>query len=229
MRSIILIMTFAVLIFPSLSYSDIFKYTDENGVTCYTDAPFGMKTERVIKEKKLIDTNVTIMKTDYSNYVQKAAAKYDLEPELIHAVIKTESNGNKKAVSKKGAMGLMQLMPSTANDMNVGNPFNPEDNIDGGTKYLKAMLDKFDGNLTLALAAYNSGPGTVSKYKSVPPITETRQYVSKVFSLYKGKRNYEAAALVEKEKSTPIYKVVLEDGTIMFTNSSIIKAGKLRF
>jgi hypothetical protein len=219
-----------MLIIPSISYSDIFKYTDENGITCYTDAPFGKKTERVIKEKKLIEPGVTLIDSDYSHYIQKAAAKYEIEPELIHAVIKTESNGNKRAVSRKGAMGLMQLMPATANDMNVNNPFNPEDNIDGGTKYLKAMLEKFDGNLTLALAAYNAGPKTVEKYKSVPPITETKQYVNKVFSLYKGKRSYDvAAAPSEKEKLTPVYKVELEDGTILFTNSSIIKAGKLRF
>ena len=230
MRSIVFITALAILIVPSLSYPDIFKYTDENGVVCYTDAPFGKKTQRVIKEKKIIEnTALASMGSDYSNYVQKAATKYAIEPELIHAVIKTESNGNHRAVSKKGAMGLMQLMPSTANDMNVSNPFNPEDNIEGGTKYLKAMLDKFDGNLTLALAAYNAGPKAVEKYGSVPPITETKQYVNRVFSLYNGKRSYNTAAPAEKEKPTPIYKVVLQDGTILFTNSSTIKAGRLRF
>jgi len=222
-------MALVILSIPSLSYSDIFKYTDENGVVCYTDAPFGKKAERVIKEKKFIETSAIRMDRDYSHYVQMAANKYQIEPELIHAVIKTESNGNKRALSKKGAMGLMQLMPGTASDMNVSNPFNPEDNIDGGTKYLKAMLEKFDGNLTLALAAYNAGPGTVERYNSVPPIKETKQYVNKVFSLYRGKRDYDVSAPAEKEKHTPIYKVVLEDGTVLFTNSSIEKARKLRF
>ena len=127
---------------------------------------------------------------DYSSYVQKSARKYEIEPELIHAVIRTESNGNHRAVSKKGAMGLMQLMPSTASDMNVGNPFNPEENIDGGTRYLRYLIEKFNGNLTLALAAYNSGPKTVERYGNVPPISETRQYVNRVLALYNGKRQY---------------------------------------
>ena len=85
-------------------------------------------------------------------------------------------------------MGLMQLMPSTANDMNVGNPFNPEENIEGGTRYLRYLIEKFNGNLTLAMAAYNSGPKTVERYGNVPPISETRQYVNRVFALYNGKR-----------------------------------------
>ena len=224
------VMIFFLLIIPWSATADIYKYVDETGVICYTDAPFGKKTEKVLAEKNRIAVPF-VPNTDYSHYVSKAARKYEIEPELIHAVIRTESNGNHRAVSKKGAVGLMQLMPSTANDMNVGNPFNPEENIEGGTRYLRYLLEKFDGNLTLALAAYNSGPKTVERYGSVPPITETRQYVSKVFSFYNGKKRYSVSnsALNTQEMPAPIYKIVLEDGTILFTNSVLERKGKIRF
>jgi soluble lytic murein transglycosylase-like protein len=167
---------------------------------------------------------------DYTGYVHRAAEKYELEPELIKAVIKTESNGNHRAVSRKGAIGLMQLMPGTANDLNVSNPFNPEENIEGGARYLKQLLERFNGNLTLALAAYNSGPKTVEKYGSVPPILETRQYVKKVFSLYNGRKSYTFSGMdgSSQKQYTPIYKIVLDDGTILFTNATLEKNSKTR-
>lgn len=231
------VLLFSLFYIVSPASSDVFKYIDENGVTCYTDAPFGKKTEKVLSEKTKaapVDNSKSaknlVLNTGFNSYVQKSAQKYDIEPELIHAVIRTESNGNHRAISKKGAIGLMQLMPSTANDMNVGNPFSPEENIEGGTRYLKYLLEKFSGNLTLALAAYNSGPKTVEKYGNVPPISETRQYVNKVFSLYNGKKNYALSPPSEsyQEKPAPIYKVVLDDGTILFTNATIERKGKIR-
>ncbi len=224
------VVLFLLLFFASTASSDIFKYVDENGVTCYTDAPFGKKTEKILAQKTKIEQIPRIFNASYSGYVQQSAQKYEIAPELIHAIIKTESNGNHRAVSKKGAMGLMQLMPGTANDMNVGNPFNPEENIEGGTRYLKYLLEKFKGNLTLALAAYNSGPRTVEKYGNVPPITETRQYVNKVLALYNGKKNYAIStpAATYQDKPAKIYKVVLEDGTILFTNSTLAGKGKIR-
>jgi membrane-bound lytic murein transglycosylase MltF len=130
-------------------------------------------------------------------------------------------------------MGLMQLMPSTAYDMNVVNPFNPEENIEGGTKYLRQLLEKFNGDLTLALAAYNAGPKTVEKYRNVPPISETRQYVKKIISLVRGKNNYSFSDSVRQDipvaEPLRIYKVVLDDGTVLFTNSTLTKTGKVRF
>jgi hypothetical protein len=122
----------------------------------------------------------------------------------------------------------MQLMPSTANDMDVRNPFNPEENIAGGTKYLKYLLKRFNGDLILALAAYNAGPKTVEKFGLVPPITETKQYVHKVLSLYNGKITY---PLTEDDspKPDPIYKITLEDGTVLFTNSTFLAKDPIRF
>ena len=232
------VVLFSLLFIASTASSDIFKYTDDNGVTCYTDAPLGKKNQKVLAEESKLEPTEKIkpgknlvLNTDYSSYVQKSARKYEIEPELIHAVIRTESNGNCRAVSKKGAMGLMQLMPSTASDMNVGNPFNPEENIDGGTRYLRYLIEKFNGNLTLAIAAYNSGPKTVEKYGNVPPISETRQYVNRVFTLYNGKRQYAISGPVEDEqvRPAPMYKVVLEDGTILFTNATLERKGNIRF
>ncbi len=112
--------------------------------------------------------------------VQKAAAKYNLPPELITAVIRAESNFTVSAVSSAGAQGLMQLMPATAKELGVKNPFDIEQNIDGGTKYLRKMLDRFGGSVRKALAAYNAGPGTVMKYNGRVPYPETRQYVKRV-------------------------------------------------
>jgi hypothetical protein len=217
-----------------IASADIYKYVDENGVICYTDAPFGKKPQQVIKGSTPAPSETAkapiTMQRDYSNYIHKSAAKYNLEPELIKAVIKTESNGNHRAVSRKGAMGLMQLMPSTANDMNVSNPFNPEENIEGGSRYLKYLLERFNGNVTLALAAYNSGPKTVEKYGNVPPIDETRQYVKRIYSMYNGNKYFVPSVVTEspKAKPAPIYRVVLEDGTILFTNATLEKNGKTR-
>lgn len=238
MRHILIVFLFVLSGFIT-AYADIYKYVDENGVVCYTDTPFGKKANKVIKEKAdtmpvqqqiaRIDSKDT---TDYHSIVHEKAAVYNIDPSLIKAVIKTESNWNSRAVSRKGAMGLMQLMPVTASEMNVLNPFSPEENIEGGTRYLKYLLERFNGNLTLALAAYNAGPRTVEKFRFVPPITETKQYVSKVLSIYNGKMTHpltEAYSAKKEDKPEPIYKITLEDGTVLFTNSTHLLKNSFRF
>jgi len=120
--------------------------------------------------------------------IAPAAAKYALDPNLVAAVIWAESSGDPKAVSTKGASGLMQLMPGTARDMGVSDVLDPSQNVDGGSRYLRQMLDRHDGELSLALAAYNAGPEAVRKYGGIPPFKETQNYVAKVMRAYERAR-----------------------------------------
>jgi len=121
---------------------------------------------------------------DFSSYIKKYASRWGLSEELVGAIIKAESNYNPRSVSSKGALGLMQLMPETATEMGVTDPFDPEENIMGGTRYLSLLLNRFGGDLKSALAAYNAGPSVVERYKGLPPFRETEDYVARVLSLY---------------------------------------------
>ena len=122
----------------------------------------------------------------YDSQIVYYGKRYNVDPSLIKAVIRTESSFNRYAVSKRGAQGLMQLMPGTAQDLNIIDPFNPSQNIEGGTRYLRSLLDAFDGDLPLTLAAYNAGPSLVKRVNRVPKIPETVKYVKKVLAYYKG-------------------------------------------
>ena len=125
----------------------------------------------------------------YGSIIEKASRSYNVDPRLIYSVIMAESGGKADAISSKGARGLMQLMDNTALEMGVADSLNPHQNIVGGTKYLRQLLDRYNGNMKLALAAYNAGPGVVSKYNGVPPYSETRRYIEKVLgSLYSLKK-----------------------------------------
>lgn len=205
MMRTVLIGLCCLLFTAATSHADIYKYVDESGVIYYTNLPETKSYQKVLAEKKDVPVS-----SDYNQIIYDMSSKYDVEPSLIRAIITVESNWNYNAVSNKGAIGLMQLMPATAKDMDVSNPYNPEENIEGGTRYLRFLLDKFN-DLPMALAAYNAGPKTVEDYRGIPSITETKQYVKKVLSIYKGK-SYDSS-------STRIYRVTLDDGTVLFTNT----------
>lgn len=167
----------------SVSYSDKMPAKHEYQVIVYNSC-------YACSALSTVDWKVTQLYTDeFSSYIQKASEKYGVDPALIRAIIHAESNFNPLARSRKGAMGLMQLMPGTARDMNVSDLTDPAQNIMGGTRYLDFLLDRFNRNLTLAIAAYNAGPGRVDKYNAIPPIEETQTYVKRVKILYQRYRS----------------------------------------
>jgi len=129
---------------------------------------------------------------DFSSLINQAAQKYNVNPALVQAVVKAESNFNPNAVSSAGALGLMQLMPATANGLGVDNPLDPAQNIDGGVRYISQLLKHSDGDVRLAVAAYNAGPGAVDRYNGIPPYQETQTYVNRVLGYFNSNNEWQA-------------------------------------
>ena len=174
------------LAFPSLSLTDIYKYVDKQGVVHLTNVPTDVNAQYVLvlREKRVqFNTGLGQDVEMYDTVITKAAKKYNVDSALIKAVIKAESNFNPQAVSPVGACGLMQLMPATASFLEVQDSFHPEKNIEGGVRYLRYLLNLFNGDLPLTLAAYNAGEGAVARYNnSIPPYEETHTYIQRVLN-----------------------------------------------
>jgi soluble lytic murein transglycosylase-like protein len=143
---------------------------------------------------------------DLSQVVNSASAAYHLDPDLVNSVIHAESGFNSRAVSRKGAQGLMQLMPGTAGRLGVTNPLDPEANVGGGTRYLRQLLERYHFDLVKALAAYNAGPLRVEQYRGVPPYRETRAYVARIVRDYNRKKVAEEKAEAASAKAIPLRK-----------------------
>jgi soluble lytic murein transglycosylase-like protein len=170
-------------------HADIYKYIDSKGVLHFTNMPTSSGYEIYIKEKPDINenpekTSVFFVSSAYDDFIKQACETHGIDVFLVKAMIKVESDFNNWAISKKGAKGLMQIMPDNYKKLKIENPFNPWENIMGGTKYMKMMMERFDGKLPLALAAYNAGPTVVDRFNSIPPYSETENYVKKVMEYY---------------------------------------------
>jgi hypothetical protein len=186
---------FILSLFLSISEStaDIYKYEDEEGVLHFTDAPTDRRFKifmRDLKKDRQLRTNFRLTgcvgnPAEFEPIINSCALEYGVDKSLVKAVIHAESGYDPNAISSKGASGLMQLMPKTAKSLNVANSFDPKDNIRGGVKYLKFLLDTFKGDVPLALAAYNAGLSRVAQYGGIPPFMETRNYVDKVMQYRK--------------------------------------------
>jgi soluble lytic murein transglycosylase-like protein len=185
----LVVATLLVAVWPSHADAQIYSWRDANGTLVLSDRSIDGPTavyevEGAPKYVSTTPVESTSARELYEPYVLENSNLQSLRPELVRAVIQVESGYNPRALSPKGAMGLMQLMPETARMLGVKRPYDPEQNIRGGTRYLRLLLDKYQGNEELALAAYNAGSGAVDKYgKQVPPYRETRDYVRKVGSV----------------------------------------------
>ncbi|MBI5574787.1 MAG: lytic transglycosylase domain-containing protein [Deltaproteobacteria bacterium] len=182
---IFLIISLAVC--PTVLWADIYRFVDGDGVVHFTNTQYDGKYELYLREG--IKEPPASPRSEASSgwmmdYADRYSRAHNLSPALVKAIIRAESNGNRFAVSRKGAKGMMQLMPFTSKRLKVSDPFDPVENIEGGVKYIKELLGTFGGNVTHAVAAYNAGPAAVQKFRGIPPYPETRTYVKRVLSLY---------------------------------------------
>ena len=218
---------FILFLLSGTLHADIYKYVDESGVMHFTNVPTSERYELFIKgptepppekstEEPSGDTSSEEARlssaggiqrfygTDiYDDYISIAAQSYGVPFCLVKSIIKAESNFNCKAVSVKGAQGLMQLMPDTAKLMNVDDPFDPYENIMGGTRYFRMLLNQFDGKVKYALAGYNAGPRNVEIHNGIPPFRETREYIGRVARFY---RQLKWREILQEEQGSRDYR-----------------------
>ncbi len=206
------------------SGQELYSYLDENGVQVYTNIPpVGYEWSTYVRDPMHapLEAGNPVKKsnpaTAIDSIIEKYAREYELDPSLIRSMIATESGFDPKAVSPKGALGLMQLMPSTAERLGVSNPFDPDQNIRGGAQHFRSLLNSFDNNLILSLAAYNAGENLVQRLGRVPEIRETHNYIHSVTKRY-GKKELEANTEEEEATRAQMFRFVDEDGVLHLTN-----------
>ena len=180
-------MVFIGLLIPFVVQADVYKFVDKNGDVYFTDNPESAHYELIIgtRRKSKGSRSMLANQKKFAPIIRAAAKRHELDPQLLNAVIRVESAFNPNAVSKKGAVGLMQLMPKTAERYGVEDRRNPTENINGGAKYLGMLMRMFKSDIRLAVAAYNAGENAVKKHgNQIPPYRETQEYVTRVMGLY---------------------------------------------
>lgn len=230
----ILLWLTGALLLPSPGHAAVYYHVDASGVYQFTNAP--TKPWFRIHPAFGLPRDVNLTAGPYAELVHRIARAGGIEPDLVKAIIRVESNFNPFAVSRKGAQGLMQLMPTTAAHHAVWNSFDPEQNITGGVRYLRNLLDLFGGDTRLALAAYNAGENAVARYRGIPPYRETREYVQKVLWLYKSRNFDPPSVYIKMPKPSPgtrqvvypddrndgtgaVYRTRSRDGLVLYTNT----------
>jgi len=192
LSGILLTSSIACLLFAAVAEADFYSYTDRSGVIHLTNVPVSADYRWMMREKGAVyHPNRAYSRGNYDEIINRSALKHGVDPLLAKAIVKAESDFDANAVSTAGAKGLMQLMPDTAKFLRVNDVFNPEENIDGGIRYLSYLLKLFSHDVKLAVAAYNAGENAVLRYGSVPPYAETRNYVKRVAQYH---RQYKASA-----------------------------------
>jgi soluble lytic murein transglycosylase-like protein len=203
----------------------MFRFVDEDGTVHYTNAPSDTRYRQLPEWRhpgspRAVGSGPAVggrPVMPYADLIRSAAERHRVDYRLVEAVVFTESGGNPRAVSPKGAQGLMQLMPRRATLLGVRKPFDPEQNVDGGVRHLRDLLLRFAGDVPLALAAYNAGEEAVRVHQGVPPYPETREYVRRICALYYG-TDGPGAPWAVGQAPQQIYRQVGEDGSVIFTN-----------
>jgi len=214
-RSALLFVPLAGLLCVNGAQAETFRFIDTDGTVHVTNAPTDPRYQRMGRASGTDQGWLRLPVPDlapYAQEVREAAERHGVPEGLIAAVIRVESGFNAQAVSRKGARGLMQLMPGTASMLGVRDSFDPRQNIDGGVRHLRGLIDRFGNDLKLALAAYNAGEQAVLNHRGVPPYAETRDYVTKVLGLFGPPAA--AAAPVLRD----FYRTEAPDGTVVYTN-----------
>ena len=213
---VIIVLVGAISLSPQDLSASLYAYVDESGVLHFTNAPTDPRYRLV--ERRTFSPLLSRCITRYDKEIQAISQQCQIDPNLVRSIIKVESDFNPLAISVKGAQGLMQLMPGTAQELKVSNPFDPCENIRGGVKYLRYLMDLFRGDLVLALAAYNAGENAVLRYRSVPPYPETRSYVQKVLSLYDPSLESHIMRVSQKSGSGPKERSSLQSSSLARRN-----------
>lgn len=216
-RALVLLAVTGALTTAAPAGAQTYKRTAPDGTRHFTNAPTSPAYQRMgyaPASPQAARPSRSVDPSAYAREIAEAAARYAVPERLIWAVIQTESGFDHRAVSRRGARGLMQLMPETAAILGVRDPFNPRENIHGGTRHLRGLMERFRYNLHLAIAAYNAGDKAVAAFGGIPPYPETREYVTRVLRLY--------GAPIEwgQMPGSGIHQIVERDGTIVYTNIS---------